>query len=345
MRATIALLSLVACGGAEPPEPPTLDDPVVLEPPDLTGVDLPAAFAEAFELIAAVDVRAAWAAHGRAIRAGQPGCPDLYLGNPDVENIDIRTRGKGLAWMDYCQQGDGTIYSGFTYWEDRIVSDGDETTALGKTVDASRLIFADGAVSRGDAMLFELVGTASDALSRTTAPDVDDWTYTSLVEGTVTGSYASDAGAVAGGYRTDLYRRTTGGSAQNLESRGNLFLFEHRISGRFDSLAVDLELTGPAGAGPNDCTAEPTGWIAIRDEDAFWYDLVFEARRQGDPQDPDYENQPYEGCDGCGTLYVRGLEQPGLEVCVDLGFLWEGALTPPPTSDFALILRDLGEAR
>jgi hypothetical protein len=344
MRLLPALV-VIACGAPPEPTGPDLDDPVVLEPPDLTGVDLPAAFADAFRAIAAVDVRTPWKGHLAALGRAEPGCPDVYFGNPDVENIDIRTRGKGLSWMDYCQQGDGSVYSGFAYWETRVVADGDPETALGRTIDATRLLFGDGTVARGDDMLFEFVGQASDALSLSTAPDFERWTYTSRVEGTVTGALALDGGPLPGGYRTDLYRRTAGGSEESLEARGNLFLFEHRIAGRFDSLAVDLAMLGPAGAGPNDCTAEPNGWIALRDEDAFWYDLVFEPRRTGDPQDPDYDNSPYAGCDGCGTLYLRGLEQPSTEVCVDLSFLWAGGLDHPPARDFVFTLRDLGEAR
>lgn len=348
MRTSLAILVLIACGSTEEPQAPVLDDPVVLEPPNLDGVDLPAAFHDAFRLIAAVDLRAAWAGHLRALERAEPGCPDIYLGNPDVENIDIRTRNKGLSWMDYCMQGDGTIYSGFSYWENRIVAQGDPETALGRTVDASRLLFGDGAVSRGDDVLFEFVGTATDALTLAQGADFERWTYTSRVEGTVTGELAfptaQGATTTPGGYRTDLNRRSTGGSEDGLEVQGNLYLFEHRIADRFDSLAVDLAFVGPAGAGPNDCTAEPSGWIGLRDSDAFWYDLVFEPRRGGDPQDPDYDNDPYSGCDGCGTLYLRGLEQPGIEVCLDLGFLWQGALQRPSIQDYAFTLRTLGEA-
>lgn len=344
MRHLPLLLLAVACGSEEPTEAPVLDDPVQLDPPDLSGVDLPAAYAEAFALLGAIDVRPTWAGHLASLERGEPGCPDVYLGNPDVENIDLRTRGKGYAWSDFCQQGNGLLYSGFSYWETALVTEGDPESALGRSVDASRVLIGDGALSQNDDMLFELVGQVDDALTLTTSPDGEAWTYTSRVEATVTGSLAFEGGATPGGYRSDLYRRTSGGVEDRLETRGNVFLFEHRIAGRFDSLAVDLDFIGPTGAGPDDCTAEPSGWIGLRDEDAFWHDLVFEPRRTGDPQDPDYENDPYAGCDGCGTLYLRGLEQPGIEVCLDLDFLWEGGLDRPTIRDFAFTLRNPGEA-
>lgn len=345
MRPLSLLLLVAACGPQDSERPaPVFSDPVELEPPDLSGVDLPAAFVDAFRLVAQIDTRAVWRGHLSALALAEPGCPDIYLGNPDIENLDIRTRGKGLSWMDYCQQSDGTIYSGYGYWENGVVTHGDPESTLGRTADATRLLLGDGAVSLDDAMLFELIGEATDSLSVTTTPDDESWTYTSRVAGTLTGELIFAETDTPGGFRADLYRRSTGGSSDSLEARGNIYFFEHRIADRFDSFAVDLDFSGPQGAGPDDCTAEPTGWIGLRDQDGFWHDLVFEARGSGDPQDPEYENDPYTGCDGCGTLYLRGLEQEAIEVCLDFDFLWAGLLDRPVLSDFTFTVRDLGEA-
>ncbi|TVQ92517.1 MAG: hypothetical protein EA397_06825 [Deltaproteobacteria bacterium] len=345
MRRVLTLALLLGCPAPEEErEAPVLSDPVELVPPDLEGVDLPQAFADAFRLIAGVDTRPVWAGHLDALDHAEPGCPDLYLGNPDVDSIDIRTRAKGRSWADYCQQSDGTIYSGYSYWENSLTAMGDPNTTLGRTADATRLLLGDGAVSRDDEMLYEFVGEAEDSLSLTTTSESETWTYTSRIAGVATGQFIFDDSPTPGGFRVGLYRRSTGGDADTLETRGNLYLFEHRIADRFDSFAVDLEFSGPLGAGPDDCTLEPTGWIGLRDEDAFWYDLVFEPRRGGDPQDPEYDNEPYTGCDGCGTLYLRGLEQPTLEVCMDFDFLWDGLLDHPRIQDYAFTLRNLGEA-
>jgi hypothetical protein len=353
MRARLPLLALalLACGAPEDTDEIVFDDPVELPPPDLEGVDLEAAFTDAFRLMAAVDLRAGWAGHVDALERRRAGCPDIYLGNPDIEGIDLDGDARGYAWRDFCRQGDEIEWGGFAFWETEAGVQGDPTTAEGRTIEAERLLFADALVGQGDEVLFAFDGEGTDALTRTDAADgYEAWTYTSRVQGTVSGTLAfpaevtSTAMATPGGYRTDLYRRATGGVDASLEARGNVYLFEHRIQDRFDSLGLDLELKGPAGAGPEDCTAEPRGWIALRDEDAFWYDLVFEPRYDGDPDDPDYPNDPYSECDGCGTLYVRGLEQEGIEVCVDLSFLWDGALAPPSADAFAFTLRDPGEA-
>jgi hypothetical protein len=341
-------LFLIACGGDADSDDLVLDDPIQLPAPDLSGVDLPASFIDAFQLMATVDLRAVWAGHVSSFQHRQGGCPDLFAGNPDVENIDLDMDAPGTSWSDFCEQGDGTTWSGFQYWEVDIAAEGDATTAEGRTTEAERLLFGDGVVGQGDAVLFEFDGEATDALTLVEAADgYRAWTYTSLVVGTATGDLAFDpvGSPTPGGLRTDLYRRATGGNDATLEARGNVYLFEHRLQGRFDSIGLDLELRGEAGAGPEDCTKEPRGWIALRDEDAYWYDLVFEPRFSGDPDDPDYPNDPYSACDGCGTLYVRGLEQEGVEVCLDLSFLWDSALTSPDPTDFAFTLRKPGEER
>ncbi|MFK7929209.1 MAG: hypothetical protein AB8H79_13530 [Myxococcota bacterium] len=341
-----AIFGLGACSGGEDTEDVVIDPPVTLPPPDLTGVDLAAAFEEAFVAMGQIDVRAPWAGHLDGLNLRQPGCPDIYAGNPDIEGIDLNTRNKGMSWADFCDQSDGTTFGGFEYWEIAVSAEGDETTGAGRTTEASRLLFGDGFIGRGDEALFEFDGEATDGLSFTKAAnDYYAWTYSSRVEGTVTGTLPFGDTDMAGGYRTDLIRRATGGVDQGLEATGNVFFFERRMQGRFDSIGADLEIIGPEAAGPDDCALEPQGWIAIRDEDAYWYDLVFSPRFDGDPNDPNYPNEPYSECDGCGTLYVRGLEQDGIEVCLDLDFLWDGMLAPPELQEFAFTLRDPGEDR
>ena len=337
-----------ACGGVQDSDELVLDDPVVLPPPDLSGVDLEASFRDAFQLMADVDLRSIWAGHVASFDARRPGCPDLFAGNPDVENIDLDEDARGTSWSDFCEQGDGTTWSGFQYWEIAIEAEGDPTTAEGRTTEAERFLFGDGVVGVGDRVLFEFDGEATDSLTLVEAAEgYRAWTYTSLVVGTSTGDLAFDANSspTPGGIRTDLYRRATGGNDSTLEARGNVYLFEHRLQNRFDSIGLDLEFRGEAGAGPDDCIKEPRGWIALRDEDAYWYDLVFGPRFSGDPDDPDYPNEPYSECDGCGTLYVRGLEQEGIEVCLDLSFLWASALSAPEPQEFAFTLRNPGEDR
>lgn len=337
----------LSCTGSEPEPELVLDDPVELPPPDISDVDIPAAFEAGFLALTELDLRTPWAGHRDALNLRRPGCPDIFAGNPDVEGIDLNSDNDGFAWRDFCDQSDGTNFGGFEYWEIAVNRDGDPTTGAGRTTEASRLLFGDGVVGRDDEILFEFDGEATDGLTITeAAADYYAWSYSSRMEGTITGSLAFPAGSPnEGGYRVGLTRRAAGGVDEGLEANGNVYFFERRISGRFDSVAANFELIGPGAAGPDDCTQEPQGYISLRDEDAFWYDLVFSPRYDGDPDDPDYPNEPYSECDGCGTLYVRGLEQEGIEVCVDLGFLWAGPLEPPAVQDFAFTLRDPGEDR
>ena len=138
-----------------------------------------------------------------------------------------------------------------------------------------------------------------------------------------------------------MYERTTGGDEATIELRGNIYYFDYRIAGRFDSVTVNLLWGAPDSLGPDECAAEPRGWIGVRDENAFWYDLVFQPRYDDDPNAEPYQDGDYGPCDGCGTLYVRGLQQDGIEVCPDFSFLWDGTLTHPDPTDFALSLRDI----
>ena len=151
--------------------------------------------------------------------------------------------------------------------------------------------------------------------------------------------FAPDDEVTPGGYRTDMYVFYSGGDADRFEARGNVYLFDGRMHTYFDSLQVEINLSGPTGAGPQACELEPNGWIGLRDQNAYWFDLVFEPRRTDDIGDPDYDNEPYTGCDGCGTLYIRGLQDR--EVCIDFSFLWEdGFLSPPSAQEFVMPIRN-----
>ena len=341
-------IAVAGCSKGGDTDDIVFDDPPELPPPDISGLDLPGAFETGFVTLAELDLRKAWAGHEKAMALRRDGCPDIFAGNPNVEDIDINTDNDGSSWLDFCEQGDGTTFGGFEYWEIAINREGDATSGAGRTTEASRLLFGDGVVGRGEDILFEFDGEATDGLTITEAAgDYYAWSYSSRMEGTVTGDLVFDGEDLTGGYRIGLTRRATGGADQGLEANGNVYFFEHRFQDRFDSIAANFELIGPAAAGPDDCTKEPQGYISLRDENAFWYDLVFSPRYDGDPDDPDYPNEPYSECDGCGTLYIRGLEQDHEigEICVDLSSLWSGPLDPPEVQDFAFTLRDPGEDR
>jgi hypothetical protein len=302
-------------------------DPLYL--PDLSGVDLPSAYADA--LLLALDVRAsaAWAGHVSALSLASPDCPNLWVGAPG-DALDVDGDAEGMSWADHCAVG-LVDYAGAAWWETSVVVEGDPEDAVGATTTASRSIVADALVAQGSEALFELDGEVSDAMTRTLAPGYDRWTWSSLVEATVTGSEALSGTAAPGGFRTDAYLYVEGGDSARLELRGNVYLFEDRIAERFDSLAADLVYLGSGG--PSDCLLEPNGWLSLRDTNAYWYDLVF---LPGDSESVDTGLDP--ACDGCGTLYVRGVESG--EVCVDLSAAWDGRLAPPETAEYVLSVYD-----
>jgi len=178
-----------------------------------------------------------------------------------------------------------------------------------------------------------------DTLYAVEAPGYSTWAWSSQLKGTVTGRDLMGEGRLAAPTRADLYLYAT---PERLEARGDVYFFDDELAGRFDSVSLDIELLSASGAGPDDCALEPRGWVGLRDSDAYWYDLVFLPREDDDLTGEGYENDPYGDCDGCGALFVRGVEA-GV-VCPDFSGLFDGALTPPDAADFVLTLRDAMEA-
>lgn len=331
------LLLLLACTAPGPSDKDsgfTLGEgPDTLTLPDLSGIDLPAAYVAALELASQVTLSAAWTGHLASIGRRSATCPDLYVGA--VEDAELDMDATGLTWSDYCQpSGGGAAFSGWTHWDGTVQVDGDPADAAGQTVDASRELSGDSLVSLDGEAAFELRGEASESVYRVTAPDYQAWTWSSLVDATVTGS---DAFGADQGWRASMYLAASGGEAPGLELRGNAYLFSPRIAGRFDSVEVDLTFS------PDDtCSLEPRGWLSLRDEDAFWYDLVFMPAEAEGGDTGATGGTDLAVCDGCGTLYIRGLETVEYgEVCPDLsGWAVEDAAVPDPGA-FLLTLREV----
>lgn len=317
------LTFLLACAPEEetPVDPGVPVDPLFV--PDVSAVDLPAVYAEALALALATQASPVWSAHVATLGMATPGCPDLWVGAPgDALEVDEED---GVSWADHCG-GEGVGFYGAAWWETLVDVEGDPAESTGQVTTAARTLVANALVGDSTARL-ELDGEVSDALTRTVAPDYDRWTWSSLVTATVSGSEVDAVGA----YRADMYVAVEGGDASSLEARGNLYFFEHRVD-RFDSVAMDLRFVEVGGA--SECTLEPYGWLSLRDENAYWYDLVF---LPGDGDTVDTAVDP--ACDGCGDLYIRGV--PSGQVCLDLSAVWDGRLAPPETEDYVLSLYDL----
>lgn len=339
MRALLAF-ALLGCQAGDPAEDqPAPDRDATLDPlelPDTDGLDFEAAFTDALRLALSVNAQAAWRGHVASLALRHTGCPDLWSGAPD--NADIR--GQATSWVDHCSTPGGLTFDGYVSWDSTAVANGAPSSPEGRVQEASRILVADGSVGTPEGLLFELDGRASDSFyiveNELDGERWSNWTYNSLVQGTVTGSEAFAGSPTPRGWRTDLYLSLMGGDYERLEARGNVYLFEPVLHARFDSLAMDLAYA--ASPTPGACPAEPLGWIGLRDSDAYWYDLVFLPRTQEDAVSEAYENEPLSMCDGCGTLYIRGVESG--EVCLDFDFLFDD-FEPPEVADFVLSLHDL----
>ncbi len=337
-------IALPACQEEE--EEPTPDPAPELTLPDVTGVDFEATTLTALRLALSLRLSPLWQGHQEVFSSRSETCPDLYSGIPDTDLLDGDMGDPGLSWYDYCETEASRRYSGLVYWETDLASSGDPETAEGMEIAGERFLGGSATVHDGDELRFQFDGEATDALNAVEAPDYRRWTWSSLLQGTISGTDV-DASVLPlpDGFRTDMYLYVAGGDSLSFEARGEAYLFGPALHERFDSLAMDVAFLGPGAASPEDCALEPRGWVGLRDTDAFWYDVVFLPRTEDDSTDPGYENDPYSACDGCGTLYLRGLPEEALgQVCPDFGALWgEDTLQPPEASDYVWTLHTLEE--
>jgi hypothetical protein len=328
----------VDTGGTAP-----VDESEPLELPDISGI----VFADAVLASLSIDANTAWSGHVAALDARSDTCPDFYAGVPDVGLSELDLDEPGTSWYDYCA-ADTVDFAGLVYWETEVEVTGDSTSADGLTANASRLMSGDALLSSGGENWYEFDGEATDSLYRVSAKNYERWTWSSSVTATVTGELLFDASTtLPGGWRTDMYLYGTGGDADTLTMNGEVYLYGANdgvlLADRFDSMAMDLEFLGETGAGPEDCTLEPSGWIGVRDQNAWWYDLVFLPSTDSDGADTGYGNDPYGGCDGCGTLFIRGLEIVEVgTICPDLSGVWAALEARVPIADdYVLSLREL----
>jgi len=327
---------MVGCNSEE--EPVDLGDPPVqLDVPDVAPEELAAGVEEALATALAIDLREVWPAHVETLELASPGCPDFYAGTPDLENNEI-PEDLGWSWSDLCTATGDRRYAGWAWWDNTVEVSGDASDNVGATTEASRTIVSDGLMALGDEVQLEFDGEASDSVLRVEATDYMSWSYSSLFDATVTGVLADTL--TPGGLRAELFTRATGGDADTLELRGNVHFFEHRIRDRYDSITVDLLWAAPSSTSPDDCAEEPRGWIGVRDENAFWTELIFQPRYDDDVTDDPYDNVPLNVCDGCANVYIRGVKQD-FTVCPDFSFVWDGGLSAPEANAYALDMRTL----
>ena len=330
------VLLLAGCHSASQDTAVDLGDSVApLEQPDLTGIDLESAYSDALRLALGVTMSPAWQGHKDSLALRTTGCPDFFAGPPEAD-LDIADDAGGIGWSDHCETAGGLFFSGYAWWDGSVSASDEVDGAPGSTLSATRDLVADGVVGDDDGVIYEFNGEGQDALDTESTDDgYSHWVYSSLVNATLTGSDLFADAETPAGWRADLYLYATGGDASTFELDGNVYYFQTVLQDRFDSVASSLQWTKDD---PTGCALEPKGYLSIRDSDAFWYDLVF-SPTDSDTTTGDTAAGDLTTCDGCGTLYVRGVEQG--TVCPDLSWLWDGAIVTPSVEDFILTLRDL----
>ena len=352
----LGCIGLVGCGTelagtnvVDPDENVTL--PSELTVPDVDVDAVAQAVQDALVMTLRTNLMPAWDGHFTALQAGRAGCPDMYVGVPeDIDAVIADADREDFAalpyWSDYCETPGGLYYRGFDMWDSYFEATGSEEDEAGRVASGSRYMVADAAIGDYDGVKYRFLGEGSDALYKSVSPTYERWVYSSSMNGTVAGrdSFEEADTFTPNGFRTDMYIYAVGGDEQYIEARGNVYLLEDRLGDKFDSVAMDLYMTGPTGAGADDCVLEPHGWMGLRDENAFWYDLVFLPSSEEDVTSDDWDNDEYSACDGCGTLYIRGLEavEVGL-ICPDFGELWNGMIGVPEEEDFILTFTEIYE--
>ncbi len=353
MKPILALLlaSLVACRGGddsgESKREVDLGDPAAeLVLPDLSDVDIDAAYTTALEIALSARGDRIWAGHERALARRFEGCPDIFVGAPEDSPLDEDDDGRadGMSWSDFCSSPGGLYFRGFQHWVEQASASGDATTASGRSASGSRTLTGGGVVGDPDDVRFEWRGEVSDSVTTLEAGDYRRFTWSSATNGTATGTdiFEPASSLTPGGFRADLYVAVQGGDVERIEARGDMYLANSRIEERFDSISMNIEFIGNLGAGPEDCTLEPRGWIGLRDENAWWLDIVFQPIGDEDGTDGAPSDSLTE-CDGCGTAYVRGIDQTielG-ELCVDMTRIWTSdQLAPPDPTTYIFNARD-----
>lgn len=351
--AAISLISL-SCKGKEAEDESSrevdLGDPAAeLVMPDWSDVDVDEAFTTAIEIVLSARGDKIWNGHVRALDRRFEGCPDIYVGAPEDSPLDADDGGRsdGVSWSDFCESPGGLYFRGYQHWVQSAQSSGDRDSSTGRSGSAARTLTGNGVTGDSDDVRFEWTGEVSDAVTTIEAGDYVRFTWSTTTVGTATGTdiFEPASSITPGGWRTDTYVAVQGGDVQRIEARGDMYLFERRIADRFDSISMNIEFIGELGAGPDDCTLEPRGWIGLRDENAWWLDIVFQPVGDDDGTDGQTDAD-YSACDGCGIAYVRGIEQTielG-EMCLDMTGIWNSdQLAPADPETYISSIRDLSD--
>ncbi len=320
----LALVALAACVSPEPVDRPGGQSGSLKEelpqPEDVGTLDFERATVEAVRLALAADLVAPWRGHIDLLSRSDGECPNLFIGQPE----DAMTGDEdNLSWEGTCTSG-ALDFEGFMTWDLTVEADSASREASG---DAR--MFDDGELS------LEFDGEANDSVSWT--PD-GGFAYSSTVEGQFSGPLVyGNSSPVPGGFRGAS--EISYGSDGTIHVAANLYLFGDPLLDRFDAIVVDIDID-------EGCPEEPVGYVGLRGNDGYWFDIFFLPRYAEDDISAVAGAFPYElidnpTCDGCGNLFVRNVpsDQPNL-VCPDFGSA-TSELSAPSVDEYILTLHDL----
>lgn len=288
--------------------------------PDLEGLDMATSLSRGLILALQADLRGSWDGFTSTLELSTGGCPNLYTANPE-ENDLLST-----YWSDSCYTDGGLRFEGELGWESSASIDYFSEDGLDYAEYGDRTLAGSASVEEFNARVYAFTGEGSDSFYRSVSPDAESWTYSSQIDGTIQGAFSfEESDLFTGGLRESLYLNYSRGSVDRLTVRGDVFLLDETID-RFDSVSMDFTLYGQVGAPPGTCVLEPFGFMGMRDTSAYWYEVIFLpiGGEDGSASSPD--------CDGCGTLFVRGVEQE-TPICLDMEAFWP-LLTSPDRTDY-----------
>ena len=252
--------------------------------PALTLDDIAAGIDDAIATALNFDAAPPIAAYDAVVAGADTSCPQGYEASPGY-----------TYWGGQCTSESGTTFSGFAY-DGRL----DDQVDANGTVTDWRSVYVVAKIT--DASGQRLESAAGAVIQHGVGP------WGAYLTSYVSGEFSYEGDAAAGSWLADtahpemsLYLVSYDGVGAGLWVSGSV----SRLDGPVEAYAFSALNLYYANA----CALEPAGTILLRDEEGYWYDVVYDTPLA---QLPDMDPAL---CDGCGEVWYQG-ELLG-EVCND----------------------------